>query len=252
MFELKHHWRGSFKVHPLARSCLVLAIFLPLVTAQTVPREEYKYVIRGKVIDDSGRPVASAYVVVDAGPGGDLIVYTETDAEGRFCFEENVTLTKYERSLYTSTPLIPKSYDPIRPPFHRYPNLTSQQYAGQTILIKKNGEIDVGNVHVQVYYGTVDLVLRSHNGAPLSIAEKKKWRDIWLRISNVQGQTIIESSFSPDIVTKAVTMALPEGTWQIEVSPDFSKGRWFALDDPVVVKRSIGPQQVTLKLPVSR
>jgi hypothetical protein len=236
-------------VHRLTRSCLVLALFLLLVTGQTLQREEYKYAVRGRVIDDSGQPVARAYVVVDAGPGGDVIIYTEADAEGRFCFEERDTLAKHERTLYTTTPQFPRAYDVVHPPFDRYPSLTGQPYAGQKISIKKNGEIDVGDVRVQVYYGIIDLVLRSYKDAPLSAAEKRKWREPWLRIRNVRDEIIIESSFPTDIVDKAVAVALPEGTWRIEVSPDFNKRRWFALDNPVVVRRLSSPQQVVFKVP---
>lgn len=235
-------------VHPLARSCLALASFLLLVTGQTVQREEYKYAVRGRVIDDSGRPVAGAYVVVDAGPGGDVIVYTETDAEGRFYFEQSDSLTQHERSLYITTPLFRKACDPIRPPFDSFPNFTNQQHAGQKISIKKNGEIDVGDVRVQVYYGIIDLVLHSYKGAPLSPAEKRKWRRRpWLRVRNMQGDLIVDGSFPRDIGNMAV--ALPEGTWRIEISPNYDKGRWFGLDNPVVVRRLSFPQQVTFKLP---
>lgn len=83
----------------LAKSCLTLALFLILGTAQTAPQQEYYFAVTGKVIDDHGQPVAGAYVV--AGPGGDIVVYTEADSQGKFRFLMNGTVWQRKKGLCT-------------------------------------------------------------------------------------------------------------------------------------------------------
>jgi hypothetical protein len=229
----------------LAKSCLTLALFLMLGTARTAPQQEYYFAVTGKVIDDHGQPVAGAYVVVVAGPGGDIVVYTEADSQGKFrFFDERHSLATQERTMYITSPRFPTASDPVRPPFDMLPS--SEKYSGQKILIKKNGEIDVGEVRVQVYYGLIELVLHSSKDAPLTRAEKKKWRSAWLRLRNEQGDLIIDSSFprgAPDL-----KVALPEGTWRLELTPSYDDGPWFPLDNSVVVRRTHSPQRIIVKL----
>lgn len=229
----------------VAKNCLTLALFLMLATAQTAPQQEYYYAVTGKVIDEYGQPVAGAYIVVDAGPGGDIVLSTEADSQGKFRFEERASLQKEERTIYVTSPRFPMVCDPVRPPFDMLPQPSNEKYSGQKISTKKNAEIDVGEVRVQVYYGLIEFVLHSGKGVPLTRAEKKKWRRAWLRLRNEHGDLIIDGRFpldSPDL-----KVALPEGTWRLEISPDYDKDRWFAPDNPVVVKRS-SQQQVVLRL----
>src|SRR5713101_5886091 len=206
----------------LAKSCLTLALFLMLGTAQTAPQQEYYFAVTGKVIDDHGQPVAGAYVVVVAGPGGDIVVYTEADSQGKFrFFDERHSLATQERTMYITSPRFSTGFDPVSPPFDMLPPSSNEKYSGQKISIKKNGEIDIGEVRVQVYYGLIELVLHSGKDAPLTRAEKKKWRRAWLRLRNEQGDLILDSRFPLD--TPDLKVALPEGTWRLEVTPSRSE-----------------------------
>ena len=229
----------------LAKSCLTLALFLMLGTAQTAPQQEYYYAVTGKVIDEHGQPVAGAYIVVDAGPGGDIVLSTEADSQGKFRFEERASLLKEESTIYITSPRFPTACDPVRPPFDMLPH-SNEKYSGQKILIKKNGETDVGEVRIQVYYGLIELVLHSSKGAPLTRAEKRKWRRAWLKLKNEQGDLIQYSSFPRD--APELKVALPEGTWRLEVTPSYDYGRWFPLNNSVVVRRTNSPQRITVKL----
>ncbi len=229
-----------------AKSCLTLALFLMLGTAQTAPQQEYYYAVTGKVIDEQGQPVAGAYVVVDAGHGGDIVLFTEADSQGKFRFEERASLLKEERTMYITSPRSATASDPVRPPFDMFPHSSDEKYSGQKISINKNGEIDVGEVRVQVYYGLIELVLHSSKDAPLTRAEKKKWRRAWLRLRDEHGNQILDSRFplgSPDL-----KVALPEGTWRLEITPSYDDGPWFPLDNSVVVRRTRSPQPIIVKL----
>lgn len=230
----------------LAKSCLTLALFLMLGTAQTAPQQEYYYGVTGKVIDEHGQPVAGAYIVVDAGPGGDIVLFTEADSQGKFRFEERASLLKEERTIYITGPRFSTASDPVRPPFDMLPHSSDEKYSGQKISIKKNGEIDVGDVRVQVYYGLIELVLHSSKDAPLTRAEKKKWRRAWLRLRNEHGDFIIDGSFPRD--APDLKVALPEGTWRLEITPSYDYGPWFPLDNSVVVRRTNSPQRIIVKL----
>src|SRR5258707_3707104 len=171
---VRHAKRKSLmRSSALAKSCLTLVLFLIIGTAQTAPQQEYDYAVTGKVIDEHGQPVARAYVVVNAGPGGDIVLFTEADSQGKFRFEERASLLKEERTMYVTSPQFPTASDPVRPPFDMLPHSSNEKYSGQKISINKNGEIDVGEVRVQVYYGLIHLVLHSYKDAPLTWAEKK-------------------------------------------------------------------------------
>lgn len=220
--------------------CLALSCF---GLARSQIAQEYKYSVRGRVVDDYGRGVAGAFVVVYAGPGGDVVVSATADAKGRFYFEERASLESNERTLYTTTPFLRDGCDPIRPPFL---DLEGQQYFGKRIRIEKNAEMDVGDLPIQVYYGIIEIVLHSTRGRPLSKRELQKWRKAWVRVRNARGDFVLDCRFPRD--RKKLVVALPEGKWKLEISSDYDSGVWIQSSDAVPVKR-LSAQELTFLVP---
>jgi|GEM_PF-1697958 len=230
---------------------------LLLVSSSTGPKE-YRYRVRGRVVDQNGQPVAHAIVVVDAGlpkTWEDFTYSVESDENGRFLFQEPEATTDphLTRLLYVTGPVPQKSHSPIMPPFNRIPRLTESRFASRPIRIKKNGEVNVGDVSIQVSYRVVDLHLQDVNGHPL-ITNEKGWKYVWLRIRNQQHKIVTYGSFSESDIENSVSLvnssariALPEGTWVIEASLREDKGPWLTSATPIHIDRSNKEIDLTLR-----
>jgi hypothetical protein len=243
---------------------IFLMIVLLLLTSVQAMQDGYRYRVRGRAVDGNGQPVPHAYIVVDAGPPTtweDFTYFVESDESGNFLFyeAEETTDPKQTRFLYVIGPLPRNAYSIINPPFNRFPQLTGNSFAGRLIAIKKNAEIDVGEVPIQIRYGVINVHLQDRNGNPL-IRNAKAWKYVWLRVRNKRGEIVTEGSVSINEIEKSVnvpessvTVALPEGTWYVEVSPNEDKGPWLTSNNPLTVKALSGQMQLTLQLPtVSR
>ena len=76
----------------------------------------------------------------------------------------------------------------------------------------------------QGLYGKAKVYLRDREEKP-QIKNKHSWQDVRLRVLDPQENIITETSISKVIIdnaidfdNSAITVALPEGTWKIEVS----------------------------------
>ena len=141
----------------------------------------------------------------------------------------------------------------MMPPFNRIPRLTESRFTSRRIRIKKNAEIDVGDVPIQVNYRAIDLHLQDSHGKPL-LTNEGAWKHVWLRVRNQQSKIVTYGSFSVSDIETAVNLpnssariALPEGTWFIEASPRENKGPWLTSAVPVHVDGSSKDIKVTLK-----
>lgn len=214
------------------------------------PQDRYKYVVRGRAINEHGKPVANASVVVipslSISPNRSAINVDQADAEGDFRVEQGEsTLDTRKRLLYLTDPLPANAIALIWPPFDQFPELTEPAYVGRQILITKNGDVDVGDQLVQVHYGSVKVLLQDHLGRPISI-DQEGWRAVWLRVRNFRGQTVAESTLSINDIKKVVkpaessiVLALPQGTWYIEASVEGDKGPWLTALPTVVSGSSL-------------
>lgn len=229
-----------------------------LAIAQAVG-DTYRYTMLGRAVDKHGQPVPFAHVVIAPGPdneGGDFIYSDNADAEGRIRFAvDDSNLIKITRLMYVTGPLPPNAVAAIKPPFDDYPVLAELDYTGRRILINKDSRVDIGNIPVQVFYGVVKVFLQDQFGKPL-VREAAAWRYIWLRIRNEQRNMVIETSISREQIEQAVdvsqsslAVALPEGTWYVEISPNEDKGPWLTTALPLAVQASNKQSQIILKLP---
>lgn len=250
--------RIEFAVLLSSRHFLVLFAIL-LATIPTSGQEGYRYKVRGRAVDENRQPVAHALVVVDAGlptSWEDFTYSVEADQSGTFLFYESEATTDPDltRFLYVTGPVPNKAYNIIQPPFNRLPQLVGPSFASRPIVIKKNQDIDVGDVPIQVRYGVIRVRLQDRRRQPL-IKSAEAWRVVWFRIRNHQGAVIAFGSLSINDIEKSVNLressvdvSLPEGFWFIDTSPNEGKGPWLTSPNPVDVKAS-GEANLTLTLP---
>lgn len=245
----------------LTQAFLSTTLLLPL-GAQPI-QERYKYAVIGRVVDGCGQPVAHAQVLLfppkplSEGKGGDQLIVEETaDDKGRFRYEGEAT-DPVRQNLYVTTPYPPNAEAPITPPFDEVKGI-DRLFDGRPVLIKKNEDVNVGDVIVQVRYGVVLVQLQNRMGKPL-FTDAADWEWIGLRVRDARGKVVSEFSLSPASVRRAVrvdqsaiAVALPEGTWSIEIAPDGEGGVWLKSNTKLLVQVSNSPLQITLKPPTKR
>jgi len=141
----------------------------------------------------------------------------------------------------------------VSPPFKELSNLTALKYVGRPISIKKNGEVDLGDIGVRVHYGVVRVYLRNKAGIPL-VAEANKWEYVWLRVQNEMGKVVAERNITRSEIRAAVNMsdssvrvALPEGKWRIRVSLNEDKAPFLRHGGFLTVRTGMPESAVILK-----
>ncbi|MBI3653187.1 MAG: carboxypeptidase regulatory-like domain-containing protein [Acidobacteria bacterium] len=249
-------------MHILTKAMIVSLLFT-FFQPQT-PREEYTYIVCGRVVDESGMPVAKARVTFDYGhvaiKGDTSMDSARTDDEGNFCYKETTRAPKLERILYVTGPIpFAKAEVSIYPPFWERPNLIGQQFLGKRIVIKKNGEVNLGDVEVQVYYGIVNVYLQYPDGTPL-LTKDAQWEKVWIRVCNEKGQEITYNNLAIAVIERAVNLeqsyiavGLPEGSYKLEINlkidPEVSSRTWLRSETLLAISPFNSPQSLILKLP---
>jgi hypothetical protein len=215
------------------------------------------------VVDEHGQFVPHALIVVDAGLPSiweDFTYFVEANESGNFLFyePEKTSFRKRARTLYVTGPFPKNAFGIITPPFSRLPRLTGSSFSGRRIFINKNGEINIGDTQVQVRYGVVHICLEDYDNKPL-ITNQRAWRYVWLRVRDQKGEMVTLRSLSLSDIEKSVSVhdscvnvALPEGIWYVEASPNEDKSSWLSSNTPVHVDASLKDSTLRLKLPLRR
>lgn len=233
--------------------CLFL---LTLTTAFAQTGKPTGCSVRGKAIDDEGNPVANAIVLVDAGtPEGweDLIFLERSNADGEFSYPlERCPFPKENRTLYLTSPINYDNAVPFSAPFWRNQK-AGLKFAGQTTKSNTKGDIDLGEVRVQVFFTTVQVYFQDESGRPL--IPPQKWEDFWFKLKMEDGVTVSEGSISQHTILHAVraidsalAMELPEGKWLIEIVDPSGTNNWLKSDTFINVPRKALPMKVTLQM----
>lgn len=198
---------------------LFLIVFFPKSAIFSQQTDFIEYKVIGKVLDDNGKPVKDAPVIVyPNSPICNYITYARTDENGYF--EEKVSVKKGETwYLYTSeTSRLSKSEKELFfIPF--CVNKTNDKYLGKPIIFGNEKIIDVGNVNVQFWFGAVypKLKIKDEN------LTKEQWLQIWIRLLDEEGTVVAEESVAPtvkddeiDVKNSLLKLSLPEGKWKLE------------------------------------
>lgn len=226
---------------------------------------QQKWAVTGRAVDECGKAVPYAWVLVlpadpPEGRVGGTITYEMADGEGRFRFEGESMISESEYTLYITSPFPDYTtvFANLIPPFE-ISTKDHPQFGGTQIRFKNSEEVDVGDALVQVNYGVIVVYLQDRKGRPL-FSNTEDWEYIGLRVRDLNGKVVSEETIPPADVREAVrvsesaiSLALPEGVWRIEIAPAGVKQKWpfglkgkILVSDNLIVKRE-KPTKVTLK-----
>lgn len=201
--------------------CVVigLLIFLPGSVAQVQKRS-----ICGRVVLNTGNAIAKTEIILDYA-GIELNPGVVTDRDGTFCIENFVgDLTRSTTArLYVASFCRTDDVRLIAAPF--WPALRNERrFAGRDIVIDRGNLTRVGDVDVQLIYGHVSLRILDRRHKPL-LTQPTNWSPVWIRVRNQNGIAVHESGLSVVEIERAVdlresriNLALPKGTWTLEVA----------------------------------
>ena len=231
---------------------LLLLTFLLTFSFAVSAQKRTECSVSGTVLDSSNKPVSKAHIILDSPPTTweDLIVFTNSDENGNFNYSTFCPFPNGKLTLFVSSPISFDNYTPFTPPFTRSKEL-GEHFAGQPIINRKRSDLDLGNVHVQVYFSTVVVRFVDENGR-LLIKDKEDWRSVWIRLRSGK-RRVSEGNLSQNNIEKAVrakesaiAMSLPEGEWTVEIS--FDGDEWLKPNRILTVQKSDAEMQETLKM----
>ncbi len=203
-------------------SVIVALILLPRSMAQIQKRS-----VCGRVANIPGG-AARTEALLYFGPGGfdELLPGAVTEPNGAFCIENSVRdLTERTSArLYITSFCHSDDVTLVNAPF--WPGLRKQtRFAGKHIIIDRGNLTSVGDVDVQIIYGHVTLRVLNQRHEPL-LTQPTDWSSVWIRVRNQNGATVHESGLSVveiegsvDLKESRISLALPQGTWTLEVAP---------------------------------
>lgn len=213
--------------------CVVVGtlIFMPGSLAQVRKRS-----ICGKVILNTSDAVAKIEVILDYA-GIELNPGVITNRDGTFCIENFVGDLSQSRTarLYVVSLCRPDDVMLVTAPF--WPVLRKERpFAGKEIVVDRGEVTKVGEVDVQLIYGHVSLRILDARHRPL-LTRPSDWSPVWIKVKKQNGVVAHESGLSladieraVDLKESRINLALPNGTWTLEVAlagvpPDRSTAR---------------------------
>lgn|GEM_PF-4466677 len=201
--------------------CLVVGtlIFLTGSVAQVRKRS-----ICGKVALTTSDAVAKTEVMLDYA-GIEVNPAVIADRDGAFCIDNfvgDLGLSATAR-LYAASFCRPDDVMLVAAPF--WPVLRKEQrFAGKDIVIDRGELTNVGDVNVPLIYGHVSLRILDRQHQPL-LTRSTDWSPVWIRVRNQNGARVHESGLSFADIERSVhlresriDLALPKGTWTIEIA----------------------------------
>ncbi|HXG63607.1 MAG TPA: ankyrin repeat domain-containing protein [Blastocatellia bacterium] len=238
-------------------TCLIaqtLVIFACLLSqpAQTIlPDDPLTYTVKGRVVDNHGRPIANARVGlrVPEPQSPDVLASSLTDEEGRFSASESSSAPTDKATLYVIAP--PEdAHVVLDAMFGRFAYL-GPSMRGRVVHFDGNQEVDVGDVSPQIRYGRVVIRLFDQEGAPLP-PDSDRWSNLVLRVRDSAGDVVEASAGVTDAGKRrresSLILALPEGKWSIEVGVFGDAYSWNPLDRDLEISASGDPLEASVKL----
>lgn len=186
-----------------------------------------KRLIRGRVVDSHGQPVAHAYIYLEAPthPDRDPEVFSvcTADFEGRFEVEQPTIAPFKDRwQLYTMEPYDQSSHLPLFPPFAEGLRLADSRLAGLT-LPAGNQDLNIGNIGLELSLGTILIRVLDANSQPLlteRLLDKTRLPRLQFRLRDRSGEAIGLSLVHWEHIrwdTSTIEVKLPPGNWRLEL-----------------------------------
>jgi hypothetical protein len=241
--------------------CIVIGTLISLPGSNGQVRQRS---ICGKVIFNiSATTVARTQVALYFADDA-LIPGATTDRDGTFCIENFVSdLTKSTPArLYVTSFCRPDDVTLVNVPF--WPRLRrDSRFAGKHIMVGPGSRTTIRDFDVQIVYGHVSLRILDERHRPL-LTQPSDWSPVWIRVRDQNGVTVHESGLSVVEIERSVNLkesridlALPNGTWTLEVAPtgvppDTSTMRravkWLRVPTKLKIKSCDDPKDVAVSV----
>lgn len=217
-------------------------------------QEEGRCAIRGRVVDETQKPVANAYLhwYPKYGGGLDFIsVFSKSDENGNFEYREGCP--SGDLTLYVTSSLTFENYAPVLPPF-AHNSKPDRKAKGLQIKSVRKDAAELGNVSVQIYYSTVSIRFTDEAGNNL-LPEKKDWENVVLSFKDKSGKLFSEEKLTADEIEKAVRIAdstltvdLPAEDWSVEINLTQSKKNRLKSNELIRVEKNASPKKISLRM----
>lgn len=203
-------------------------------------------VVTGRVVDRGGRAVAGAGVTLHplaraarggaTAPDGLMITY-ETAADGTFRIGDLPGISP-PFELFAVGAVPPGAYAPLQPPFRD--SQGDGLIAGKIVRAAKGGTIHAGDVPLHASYRVFVADLRRGAQARTGTGGGS----LRMIVRDARGDVVSDGRVPPQAVTglgQAVTFALPQGRWCVELAREGAEGGSASAYAPVVVSHPADP-----------
>jgi hypothetical protein len=212
-------------------SCLLVLCVNIVLTLPAVAQEKYYSFIAGTVVDEKGRSVNRAKITFDTlGVAQEKSCWAKehellTDGAGHFLLQEHCDITNRTIVLFTTAaPGLGDAEFPIFAPFWPELRKNDPRFAGLRVELKGNQKLlDLGKIPVQVWYNRVELFVTNKEGKPYYKSEDD-WANFELIVRDKNGVAVgneglstFDRERSVRVDRGSVNLALPEGTWTLEL-----------------------------------
>lgn len=235
----------------LARLSTCAALLLSLCALSAAQDTTVTYKIKGRVVDEKGRPVSGALVGlrVPAPQSPDLFIINTTGPDGRFTASESASRAVDKATFYVSAPPA-DAYVPVNFMFGRLKHLDAS-FAGQAVNFGNKREVDVGDVRVQARHQKILIQLLDSKGEPFA-PDADVWQHLMVRVRDARGDVLEEGGVSEAARRRnesSIVVALPPGTWELAATVFGESFSWSPLDAPVTLPgASSEPVRLSVRL----
>lgn len=233
-----------------------LAFGLGLMFAHSASAQEgFNAVIQGIVVDEKGSAPFRAFSVTFDVSGkakekncGAKEYEIRTDGAGKFLLQEHCELEDRTILLFTESAIdLSNAQFPISAPFWHELRRNDPRFAGRSVQLMGNQQIDLGKIPVQIWYNRVELFVTDNLGRPF-YKNENDWADFVLIVRDPRGDAVGSKALSTfdrknsvRVDRGSVNLALPEGTWTLELLRD-----WSDFDSKGMTLRNLGKTTITV------
>lgn len=233
------------------RLSLLFALLVLTSIAAGAESSSYVYTVKGRVVDDKGRPVAGATVVLKS-PSyaeGDIVYLDSSDSSGRFVVSKRSVRMIQDWKLWISDDsAVPRDTNQPIGWDSTFCSDLNRKLCGTSVFVQPNKITNLGDVRLNIQQVPVLFKLIDQLGNPL-VKSGSGGLNPWWIIRDPLGNMVAETGnayihFRFD--DSGVMTALPTGHWKVEIV-DWGDSNLSGIMD-LEIQPSAKVQQVEFKL----
>ncbi len=233
----------------------IAVIFVGAMSVGLFAQDRYQAQISGRIVDEKGQPRAGVDVTFanseELRSKGCWVRHDAvfTDAAGRFKHEEYCTVPERSALLFIAPSKGWELYQtPIYPSFWPELRESDARFAGVPVRLQGNQQIDLGDIVLPVDFAPIELFVLDEHGKHYFQSEND-WSRFHLVVRDSRGIAVGSESLPISDISTSVSMdrgsvkvALPIGTWTLEILGDLSD-----LDQNGITQRSLACRTVSIE-----